>query len=48
LAAGIKLTVHDPEALARWLSEGHRDLDQWDRPNPTDASLPSDIVAPNY
>ncbi|KAJ7359794.1 putative cytochrome P450 phenylacetate 2-hydroxylase [Mycena albidolilacea] len=46
LAAGIKLTARDPQALARWLAEGHLELDQWDRPNPTDASLPSDIVDP--
>ncbi|KAJ7077645.1 putative cytochrome P450 phenylacetate 2-hydroxylase [Mycena belliarum] len=39
LAAGIKLTVRDPEALARWLADGHRELDQWERPNPTDTSV---------
>ncbi|KAF8169874.1 cytochrome P450 [Mycena galopus ATCC 62051] len=44
LAAGINLKARDPEALARWLAEGHRELDQWDRPNPTDASLPSEVV----
>ncbi|KAK7045030.1 cytochrome P450 phenylacetate [Favolaschia claudopus] len=32
LAAGIKLTVRDSKVLARWLAEGHRELDQWDRP----------------
>ncbi|KAJ6557755.1 cytochrome P450 [Mycena capillaripes] len=36
LAAGIKLTARDPDALARWLAEGHRELDQWDRPNEVD------------
>ncbi|KAJ7918568.1 putative cytochrome P450 phenylacetate 2-hydroxylase [Mycena leptocephala] len=46
LAAGIKLTVRDPDALARWLAEGHRELDQWDRPNEADVSLPSEVVDP--
>ncbi|KAJ6498713.1 putative cytochrome P450 phenylacetate 2-hydroxylase [Mycena vulgaris] len=47
LAAGIKLPARDPNALSRWLTEGHRELDQWDRPNPTDATLPSDGVDPD-
>ncbi|KAJ6600148.1 cytochrome P450 [Mycena sp. CBHHK59/15] len=46
LAAGIKLTARDPDALAHWLAEGHRELDQWDRPNLADASLPSEVVDP--
>ncbi|KAJ6602622.1 putative cytochrome P450 phenylacetate 2-hydroxylase [Mycena vulgaris] len=46
LAAGIKLTARDPIALSRWLTEGHRELDQWDRPNPADATLPSEVVDP--
>ncbi|KAJ7020855.1 cytochrome P450 [Mycena alexandri] len=36
LAAGIRLTARDPDALARWLTEGHRELDQWERPNEAD------------
>ncbi|KAJ7613752.1 putative cytochrome P450 phenylacetate 2-hydroxylase [Mycena polygramma] len=44
LAAGIKLTARDPEALARWLTEGHRELDQWDGPALADAPLPSEGV----
>ncbi|KAJ7430348.1 putative cytochrome P450 phenylacetate 2-hydroxylase [Mycena galericulata] len=46
LAAGIKITVRDPVALAHWLAEGHRELDQWDRPNPADSALPSEAVDP--
>ncbi|KAJ7122652.1 putative cytochrome P450 phenylacetate 2-hydroxylase [Mycena crocata] len=46
LAAGIKLTARDPVALACWLAEGHRELDQWERPNVSDASLPSEGVDP--
>ncbi|KAJ7681345.1 cytochrome P450 [Mycena rosella] len=39
LAAGIKLTARDAEALSSWIDEGHRELDQWDLPtNPVDAS----------
>ncbi|KAJ7463472.1 putative cytochrome P450 phenylacetate 2-hydroxylase [Mycena galericulata] len=41
LAAGIKLTVRDHGALAHWLEKGHRELDQWDSPNPADSPLPS-------
>ncbi|KAJ6557744.1 cytochrome P450 [Mycena capillaripes] len=37
LAAGIKLTARDPDALVRWLADGHRELDQWERPNETAA-----------
>lgn len=39
LAAGIKLTARDPDALAHWLADGHRELDQWDRPDPVDLAL---------
>ncbi|KAJ6458944.1 cytochrome P450 [Mycena vitilis] len=46
LAAGIKLTPRDPDALARWLAEGHRKLDQWERPNPANASLSGATVDP--
>ena len=31
---GIKLTPRNPDALERWLAEGHRDLDQFDCPRP--------------
>ncbi|KAJ6458951.1 putative cytochrome P450 phenylacetate 2-hydroxylase [Mycena vitilis] len=44
LAAGIKLTPRDADGLARWLAEGHRELDQWERPNLADASLPSEAI----
>jgi hypothetical protein len=37
-AAGIKLTPRDPEELAKWLTEGHMELDQWERPLPTNDS----------
>ncbi|KAJ6569431.1 cytochrome P450 [Mycena capillaripes] len=46
LAAGVKLTVRDPDALARWLAEGHRELDQWERPSQADSSLPLEVVDP--
>ncbi|KAJ6550604.1 cytochrome P450 [Mycena vulgaris] len=47
LAAGIKLTAPDPNALSRWLTQGHRELGQWDRPNPTNATWPSEGVDPD-
>ncbi|KAJ6474815.1 putative cytochrome P450 phenylacetate 2-hydroxylase [Mycena sanguinolenta] len=38
---GIKLTPRDPEALVRWLAEGHHELDQFDRPKSSDYPLES-------
>ncbi|KZV72553.1 putative cytochrome P450 phenylacetate 2-hydroxylase [Peniophora sp. CONT] len=32
-AAGIRLTPRDPEALTRWLAEGHQLMDQFERPD---------------
>jgi hypothetical protein len=32
---GIKLTPRNPEALARWLAEGHHGLNQFDCPRST-------------
>ncbi|KAJ7749897.1 putative cytochrome P450 phenylacetate 2-hydroxylase [Mycena metata] len=40
LAAGIKLTVRDPDALDRWLADGHRELDQWEGPSLLDTPSP--------
>ena len=32
-ASGVRLTPRDPEALQRWIAEGHTSLDQFDRPD---------------
>ena len=32
-AAGIRLTPRDPDALARWLADGHQLMDQFERPD---------------
>ena len=32
-AAGVRLTPRDPDALARWLADGHQLMDQFERPD---------------
>lgn len=44
---GVKLTPRDPDVLAKWISEGHRELDQFQFPNLTsDATHPFEAMDP--